>query len=107
MRTRYAAMAVNGPNDPSKALKCADQHPPSWGTFADAKAAVVVRAEMLREHLAATESRYRMHSSSGDHRYEISFEYGTKSDHEGRPFKVTFRVRAFVKDQELFGDLGH
>lgn len=67
----------------------------------------MVRAEFLRVHLAATGCRYRMHSSSSDDHYEISFEYGTKSDRDGRPFKVAFRVYAFVNDQELLGDFGH
>ncbi|MGY2700728.1 MULTISPECIES: hypothetical protein [unclassified Nocardioides] len=107
MRIRYAAMAVSGPSDPSRTLKRADEHPPFCWTFADAKAAVVVRAEMLRLHLASSGSRYRMRSMSADHRYEVSFEYGPGSGTGGRPFKVTFRVCTFVDDGERRGDLGH
>jgi hypothetical protein len=107
MTVRYAAMATHGPNDPSKPLKCADQHLPFWATFADAKAAVVARAEILRAHLASSGCQYRMHSESDDHHYEVSFEYGPASGSSVRPFKVTFRVSTFVDDQELLGDIRH
>jgi hypothetical protein len=107
MTTRYAAMALNGLNDPSKILRRADECPPMWETFADAKAAVVVRAEMLREHLASSGCRYLMRSTSAARHFEVSIEYGPRSDRAQRPFKVAFRVCVFVDDQELLGDRGH
>ena len=107
MRIRYAAMAVGGPNDSSRALRRADHRPPTWATFADAKAAVVLRSEMLREELASSGCRYRVHSTSAAHHFEIAFEYGPRSDGAQPRFKVVFRVCAFVEDHELLGDFGH
>ena len=94
MTTRYAALALNGLNGPSKVLRRADELPPTWETFADAKAAVVVRAEMLRAHLDSLGCRYLMCSTSAARHFEVSIAYGPGSDHADHPFKVTFRVCA-------------
>ena len=92
MRNRYAAVAVTGLNAPVKALKRADKHPLSWGAFADAKAGVITRAEILHEYLDAAGCEYRMRFESGDHHYEVSFEYGPPSLEPTLPFKMVFRV---------------
>lgn len=92
MSIRYATMAMTGLNDPSKALKCADEHPHFWDAFADAKAALVARAEMLHDHLDSSKCSYRMRSESGDHYYEVSIEYGPFSPDRALPFKTVFHV---------------
>ena len=98
MSVRYTAMAMTGLNDPSKTLKCADKHPLFWDAFADAKAAVIARAEILREYLDSSDCDYQTHSESSDHHYEVSFEYGPPSLDPTLPFKKVFHVyRCTVK----------
>lgn len=98
MSIRYTATAMTGLNDPSKTLKCADQDPLFWGAFAEAKAAVIARADILRKYLDSSDCDYQMHSESGDHHYEVSFEYGPQSLDPTLPFKVVFHVdRCTVK----------
>jgi hypothetical protein len=92
MSIRYATIAMTGLNDASKTLKCADAHPHFWDAFADAKAVVVARAEILNAHLASSQCSYRMRSESGDHHYEISVEYGSVSLDRALPFKTVFHV---------------
>lgn len=92
MSIRYATMAVTGLNDPSKALKCADERPHFWDAFADAKAALVTRAEILHEHLDSSRCSYRMRSESGYHHYEVSIEYGPLTPDRALPFKTVFHV---------------
>jgi hypothetical protein len=92
MSIRYTAMAMTGLNHPSKILKCADKHPLFWDAFADAKAAVIARAEILREYLDSSDCDYQTHSESGDHHYEVSFEYGPPSLDPTLPFKKVFHV---------------
>jgi hypothetical protein len=92
MNTRYSAGAMTGLNNTSKTLKSADKHPAFWDAFADAKAAVISRAEILREHLDSSSCDYQMHSESGDHRYAVSFEYGPRSLDPALPFKTVFHV---------------
>lgn len=92
MSIRYATMASTGLNDPSKALRCADEHPHFWNAFADAKAALVARAEILHEHLDSSRSSYQMRSQSGDHHYEVSIEYGPWSPDRALPFKAVFHL---------------
>jgi hypothetical protein len=92
MSIRYAAMAMTGLNDPSKILKCADKHPLFWDAFADAKAAVITRAEIVREFFDSSACRYQMHSESGDHHYAVSFEYGPPSLDPTLPFKMVVHV---------------
>jgi hypothetical protein len=93
MSIRYATMAMTGLNDPSKTLKRADEQLHFWDAFADAKAALVARAEILHEHLDSSECSYRMRSESGDHHYEVSVEYGPLSLDRDLPFKTVFQVR--------------
>lgn len=88
----YAAMAMTGVNDSTKALKNLDKHPLLWATFADAKADVVNRAERLRTYLDSAGCTYRMHSESGAHHYEASFEYGPSPHDPDLPFKMVFHV---------------
>jgi hypothetical protein len=92
MSVRYAAMAMTGLNDPSKILKCADEDPPFWDAFADAKAAVITRAEIVRKYLDSAACGYEMRSESGDHHYEVSFEYGPSSLDPPLPFKMVVHV---------------
>jgi hypothetical protein len=92
MSIRYTAMAMTGLNDPSKILKCADKHSFFWDDFADAKAAVIARAEILREYLDSADCVYHTHSESGDHHYEVSFEYGPPSLDPTLPFRKVFHV---------------
>jgi hypothetical protein len=92
MSIRYTAMAMTGLNDPSKILKCADEHPLFWDAFADAKAAVIARAEILREYLDSSDCDYQTRSESGDHHYEVSFAYGPPSLDPALPFKKVFHV---------------
>jgi hypothetical protein len=92
MSIHYATMALTGLNDPSKALKCADEHPHFWDAFADAKAMLVARAEILHEHLESSRCNYRMRSESRDHHYEVSIEYGPLSPDGALPFKTVFHV---------------
>jgi hypothetical protein len=92
MSIHYATMALTGLNDPSKALKCADEHPHFWDAFADAKAILVARAEILHEHLESSRCNYRMRSESRDHHYEVSIEYGPLSPDGALPFKTVFHV---------------
>ena len=94
MSVRYGTVAMTGLNDASKILKRADEHPRLWDAFADAKAALVVRAEMLRDHLDSSHCNYRMRSESGDHRYVVSIEYGPSSPDEDLPFRTVFHVYA-------------
>jgi hypothetical protein len=92
MSIHYATMALTGLNDPSKALKCADEHPHFWDAFADAKAILVARAEILHEHLESSRCNYRMRSESRDHHYQVSIEYGPLSPDGALPFKTVFHV---------------
>jgi hypothetical protein len=92
MSIHYATVALTGLNDPSKTLKCADAHPHIWEAFADAKAALVARAEILHEHLESSRCNYRMRSESRDHHYEVSIEYGPLSSDGALPFKTVFHV---------------
>lgn len=93
MSIRYTTVAMSGLNDPSKRLSCADEHPLLWDAFADAKAAVAARVEIVHEHLDSSDCDYKMHSVSGDHHYEISFEFGPRSSDPALPFKLVFRAR--------------
>lgn len=88
----YTAMAMTGLNDSVRMLKRVDKHPLLWGTFADAKANIVNRAENLRKYLDSAGCECRMHSESGDHHYEASFEYGPPSLDQALPFKMAFHV---------------
>jgi hypothetical protein len=92
MSIRYATLALTGLNDPSKTLKCADEHPHFWDAFADAKAALTTRAEILHEYLDSSNCSHQMRSESGDHHYEVSIEYGPLSLDPTLPFKTIFRV---------------
>ena len=92
MSIRYTAMAMTGLSGPTKTLECLDQQPLYLDAFADAKAAVIARAEMLREYLSSSNCNYRTHSESGDHHYEVSFEYGPPSVDGDLPFKKVFHV---------------
>jgi hypothetical protein len=102
MSVRYTAMAMTGLNNPSQILQRADKHPPFWDAFADAKAAVIARAEILREFLDSSDCDYQTHSESGDHHYEVSFEYGPQSLDPSLPFRKVFHVyKCTVKDGQI------
>jgi hypothetical protein len=92
MSISYATMAMTGLNDPAKALTCVDEHALVWDAFADAKAALVARAEILQDHLDSSRCSYRMRSASGDHHYEVSIEYGPSSPDHALPFRTVFHV---------------
>lgn len=92
MSSCYTAMALAGLNDSVRMLRRVDNHPLSWGTFAEAKADIVNRADNLRKYLDSAGCEYRMHSESGDHHYEIAFEYGPPSLDQALPFKMVFHV---------------
>ena len=92
MNNRYATMAMTGLNDPSKTLKCADESAHYWDAFADAKAALVARAEVLHEYLDAYKCNYHVRSESSDHQYEVAIEYGPLSSDLALPFRTVFRV---------------
>lgn len=44
------------------------------------------------ECLSSSDCNYRTHSESGDHHYEVSFEYGPPSLDGDLPFKKVFHV---------------
>lgn len=92
MSIRYAVLATTGINDPSKVLKCADESPVYWETFADAKAEVIARAEVVLDYLVSSERDYELHFESGDHHYEVWFEYGPASSGPSLPFKTALQV---------------
>ena len=61
---RYTVMAMTGLSDPTKTLECLDQQPLYWDAFADAKAAVIARADMLRDRHSTEISPSRRSSTS-------------------------------------------
>lgn len=93
MNVRYAAVAETGINGPAKKLRAIDDQPASWSDFADAKAATVARAHILRDFLEKSQCGYRMHSVSGAHHYEVWFEYGPDETEEVLPFRMVLQVR--------------
>ena len=92
MSVRYAAVSKTGMNDPTKRLRAVDDEPASWATFADAKAAVVARTQILRDFLEESQCRYRVRSVSGADRYEVWYEYGPDADEEVLPFRMLLEV---------------
>jgi hypothetical protein len=89
---RYAAMAMTGLNDPSAILKCVDDAPCVWSSFADAKGAAAARAEILHEYLDSSGCGYHVLTKSGSHHYEVAFEYGPTKLEVPLPFKMVFHV---------------
>ena len=94
MSVRYAAVSKTGMNDPTKRLRAVDDQPASWATFADAKAAVVARAQILRDFLEKSQCRYRLRSVSAMDRYEVWVEYGPDAVDEALPFRMLLEVHA-------------
>jgi hypothetical protein len=92
MSVRYAAVSKTGMNDPTKRLRVIDDEATSWTTFADAKAAVVARAQILRDFLETSRCHYRVQSVSATDRYEVWFEYGPEADEEVLPFRMLLEV---------------
>lgn len=92
MSIRYAVLATTGLNDPFKKLKRTDERAVFWGAFADAKAEVITRAEAVRDYLVSSDRDYEMHSDSGDHHYEVRFEYGPASSEPALPFRMVLQV---------------
>lgn len=92
MSIRYAAVSKTGTNEPTKKLRAVDDQPASWVTFADAKAAVATRAQILRDFLEESQCRYRVRSVSGVRRYEVWFEYGPDAVNEVLPFRMLLEV---------------
>lgn len=88
----YTAMALTGLNDSARTLRRVDNRPVSRSTFAEAKADIVNRAEILRKYLDSAGCEYRMRSESGDYDYEVSFEYGPPSLDQALPFRMVFHV---------------
>jgi hypothetical protein len=100
MSIRYTAMALIGLNGPTQRLTRAGDHQFVWDAFADAKAEVVGRAEILREYLESSDCGYEVHSESGSYHYEVTFEYGPPSLAPALPLKVVFGVHCCL-DQDL------
>jgi hypothetical protein len=92
MSDRYTVTAMTGLNDAVGMLKPVDKHPLVCPSFADARADIVNRAENLRKYLDSAGCDYRVRSESGDHRYEVSFEYGPPSLGCVRPFKMVLHA---------------
>lgn len=93
MTVRYATVAMTGPNNPSRHLRSVDEDPASWDDFADAKAAVITRADVLREFLESSGCSFQTRSVSGESHYEVSFEYGPGSLEPALPFKMVLLVQ--------------
>lgn len=89
---RYIAMAMTGLNDKAKVLRPVDEHAVSFGSFAEAKADAVRRAEDLREYFDSAGYEYRAHTESGDHHYEASFQYGPLSPDQTPRLRMIFHV---------------
>ena len=92
MSVRYAVVSKTGMNDPTKHLRAVDEDPASWATFADAKAAVVARAQVLRDFLEKSHCHYQVRCVSAAERYEVWFEYGPQADRELLPFRMLLEV---------------
>lgn len=89
---RFTTEALTGLNEPSRVLKRVGEHAVVRSTFADAKADVAARAEVLREHLHSISCDYQVHSTSGARLYEVRFDYGPSSSDPNLPFRTVVRV---------------